>query len=163
MKSLGSAVFVPAASVIIDAQAPAVDVTIARGRRSASVRAEMTEPYAGGPWAAIPASCMNDSPQARADAFRIRVWREAEAVRVVVFSVVADATTEKKERESQISTFLLPSGQSVNVTQAAQIQRSPIHGKRELICRQQMQKKDRQIAHGAILARSSHSENAREF
>jgi hypothetical protein len=78
MKSLGAGVFVLAASVVLAAQSTAVDVTIARGSCRASVRAAKTEPYAGGPWAAIRASCMNDSPQTTAQDFRIRVWKLAQ-------------------------------------------------------------------------------------
>jgi len=70
MKSLGAAVFALAASVFVAAQSPAVNITIARADCRASVRAEKTEPYAGGPWAAIPASCMNDSPSDNGERFQ---------------------------------------------------------------------------------------------
>jgi len=126
MKLVSATVFALAATFIVAAQSTRVDVTIARGRCVASVGAERTEPYAGGPWAAIPASCLNDSPEATARDFRIRAWKEAESTRVVVFAVVTDATAATKERETQIATFLMSSGQSVNVTQTAEYNAAPV-------------------------------------
>jgi hypothetical protein len=125
MKLLGTMVFAVVTATIVSAQSPTLDVTIARGRCVGSLRAEMTEPYQGGPWAGMPASCLNDSPQATAKGFRIRAWKEAESARVVVYVVVEDAAAPDKERESQIAIFTLSSGQSVNVTQAGQYNALP--------------------------------------
>ena len=126
MKSFAIAAFMIAATLIGLAQAEPVRVTIARGRCVASVQAVRTAPYDGGPWAEIPASCLNDSPHATAKDFRIRAWKEADRTRVVVFAVMEDANAAAKEREKQIATFVISPGQSINVTETTTYNAEPV-------------------------------------
>ena len=107
----------PAAGVVAAVQSPAPVVTISSERCAASVEAARTEPYAGGPWAAIPDPCVSGNRQVTQPHLRIRAWKEADAARVVVFSVtLRDGLTP--ETETQVATFLLTAGQSVELPQA---------------------------------------------
>ena len=98
------------------AQAPSMWVSISEGPRRAGL-APVADVYTtGGPWAAIPAQQLSAASQLTADHFRIRSWFEGSAARVVVFAVSVDATT-KRETETQIATFAISAGDSVDVTQ----------------------------------------------
>lgn len=98
------------------AQAPSMWVSISEGPRRAGL-APVADVYTtGGPWAAIPAQQLNAGSQLTADHFRIRSWLEGSAARVVVFAVTVDSTT-KRETETQIATFAISAGDSVDVTQ----------------------------------------------
>ena len=75
------------------------------------------------PWATSPTpTAMSSHPRPVSETAKkpekSRVERTA-SVRVVVFSVIADAAAPTKETETQIETFLLSPGQSVDLPQTA--------------------------------------------
>ena len=103
---------------ILAAQSPMPWVSISQGSLRASVSAEQTEPYDGGPWAAIPARPLHPESQVTAKLFRIRAWMEDAKYRVLVYAVTEEVIAEanSREKESLAATFLLDRGQSIEVT-----------------------------------------------
>lgn len=93
-------------------------VEIRQGRSRASIKAVRTEPYAGGPWAAVPATALRLDSTLSTNDFRIRAWAEAGRTRVVVYAVSRGDRT--REVETQIATFLLTSGESRTVIETEQ-------------------------------------------
>jgi Flp pilus assembly protein CpaB len=102
---------------VVSAQSPAVEVAISHGRQRAAVTATVSEPYQGGPWAAIPATPLREGTAATASDFRVRAWREGDRTRAVVFAVLRDDHAPNGEREIQIATYLFAPGDSVDVVQ----------------------------------------------
>lgn len=108
------------------AQAPPLWISIAEGRSRAGVAPTPQPSTTGTPWAAIPATPLTPDSALTAFAFRIRSWQEGSAARVVVLAVTSrdalsrDGTREPAtpvEPDTQIATFLLTAGESVEVTQ----------------------------------------------
>ena len=107
----------PAAGVVAAVQSPAPLVTISSERCGASVEAARTEPYDDAPSASISYPCIGNTGREKPH-LRIRAWKEADAARVVVFSVtIGDERTP--DAEKQVATFLLTAGQSVELPQTA--------------------------------------------
>ena len=107
----------PAAGIVAAVQTLAPIVTISSERCAASVEAARTEPYDDAPSASIPDPCIGNAGRGTPQ-LRIRAWKEADAARVVVFSVsLSDGRTRETER--QVATFLLTAGQSVELPQTA--------------------------------------------
>src|SRR5262245_9372645 len=90
-------------------------VEIRQGRSRAAVEPAGTEPYAGGPWASVPAAALRSDSPISIDAFRIRAWVESGKTRVVVFAVRRESPT--RESETQIATVLLVSGEARDVVE----------------------------------------------
>ena len=111
------------------AQSPNLEIAITEGERlAASVEAAPTEPYQGGPWASIPPTPLNATTEPTAASFRIRTWKEADRARVVVFAVTRDKqrTATDREVETQIATFLLAAGDSLQVSEASKYGARPV-------------------------------------
>jgi hypothetical protein len=101
------------------AQSSAI-VEIREGRSRARIEAAGTEPYSGGPWAAVPAKPLRSDLTPATNEFRIRAWAESGQTRVVVYAVSRD--DQKRETETQATTFLLSAGESRDVTETERYQ-----------------------------------------
>lgn len=103
---------------VISAQSSTTVVTISEGRSRAGLEVAFTAPYQGGPWAAVPASPFRLDSNVTAAGFRIRAWKEGQRARVVVFVIIPEE--KGREKETQIATFSIEPGQSVEVTETEQ-------------------------------------------
>jgi hypothetical protein len=77
-----------------------------------------SEPYSGGPWAAVPAQPLRVDSTVLTNDFRIRAWAESGHTRVVVYAVSRD--DQARETETQIATFPLATGESRDVIETEQ-------------------------------------------
>src|SRR5262245_56687033 len=104
-------------SVVLTAQQPPVWVYISQDHLRAGVGVVQSEPYGGAPWAAIPARPLQPSAQVTVKSFRIRAWQETAKSRVVVYAVTEERDSGGKsvEQQTQIATYLLEFGESVDV------------------------------------------------
>lgn len=104
-------------------------VDITEGQSRAGMRAVET-PYAtGGPWAAVPARGLKPDVTPAVSDFRIRTWNEGDGVRVLVFAVTrkpGNFAGSDDERESQIASVALRSGQSTEITATDKYNARPI-------------------------------------
>lgn len=93
-------------------------VEIREGGSRAWIEAARMEPYAGGPWAAVPARPLRSGSTLSTNDFRIRAWAESGRTRIVVHAVSRD--DRARETETQIATFLLTLGESRDVIETEQ-------------------------------------------
>jgi hypothetical protein len=107
-----------AGGIVLSAQSSATVVSISEGRSRAGLAVAVAAPYQGGPWAGVPANPLRPESKVTASTFRIRAWKEGQRARVVVFAVIPEE--KDREKETQIATFLIDPGQSVEVTETDQ-------------------------------------------
>jgi hypothetical protein len=88
---------------------------IRQGSSRASIEVSNTEPYDGGPWAAVPANPLRSDAAVSTDAFRVRAWIEASKTRVVLCAVRREKPEHECER--RIATFPLERGESRHVAE----------------------------------------------
>lgn len=126
--TLFSVLLVLGISVSAFAQAvPRVDIS--DGEFRAGMR-PVTTPYAtGGPWAGVPARASKPDATPTVSDFRIRTWVEGDGARVLVFAVTRKAGSpvgSDDEREIQIASVALSSGQSMEITATEKYNARPI-------------------------------------
>ena len=126
--SLLSVILVLWTSIAASAQ-PVSRVDIIEGQSRAGMQPVNT-PYAtGGPWAAVPARALKPEVAPTAVDFRIRAWTEGERARVLVFAVTREAGSPAEsddERETQIASVVLSSGQSMQIAATDKYNARPI-------------------------------------
>lgn len=113
MNSAQVAVAVLFSVLLSQAQLSRIEVAITEGSRRASVVASATPNVSGAPWAAIPARPLPGRASADCEWFRIRAWAEGDGARVIVFAVNRQP---EGDQETQIATYHLQAGESVEVS-----------------------------------------------